>query len=297
MTIEGLIERICAYADEKEAGDEFITTELEGVYVARSRSQTVLEPALYAPLLCLVLQGQKETHSGTQAVSYGAGESLIVGHELPVVSQVTEASPETPYVAITVRLDMGIIRGLFDVVSEADIQEEQARPLGVGETESALFGAIERLFELVERPVQAKIMLPMLLREIHFRLLLARHGAMLRQLLERGSYADRIARIINRVKQNLTRRYSVSELAKAAGMSASSFHGHFKAITGMTPLQYQKNLRLLSARVLLVRGDHTVAQVAYEVGYESPTQFSREYSRKFGVPPSADLNRAGDDTP
>ncbi len=292
MPVPGLIDRICAYADEREAGDTYFPTELDGISVTRSRTPTMLEPTLYAPLFCVVLQGCKETHSGTQVVRYGAGESLIVSHELPVITQVTEASLESPYVAMTVRLDIGIVRGLFDVVSAADIHEERARPLGVGETESALLSAIDRLFELVERPVQAKVMLPMLLREIHFRLLLARHGAMLRQLLERGSYADRIDRITNLIKQNLAQRLSVTKLAKAAGMSASSFHHHFKAITGMTPLQYQKDLRLLNARVLLTRGEHSVAQAAYAVGYESPTQFSREYSRKFSVPPSADLNRS-----
>lgn len=132
-------------------------------------------------------------------------------------------------------------------------------------------------------------MAPLIRREIHFRLLLARHGAMLRQLVRQESAASRISKAIGKIRQDFKTQIAVSELARTAGMSVSSFHEHFRTLTATTPLQYQKDLRLIEARQLLIDGTRSVSNVAFEVGYESPTQFSREYSRKFGVSPRRDL--------
>lgn len=287
MSNEDLIARVCAYADAKGIGNEAYATGLAGLMVLRRREPTPLEAVLYNPLFCLILQGRKETHSGTRRVSFAAGESLIVSHALPVVSRVTEASEQTPYVALVLALDLSVVHSLYNEVGQAEIEEEQARALDIGETDPRLVDAMGRLFDLVDRPLEAKVMVPLVLREIHFRLLLARHGSMLRQLLRRGSYADRIAKVIARIRQDYATPLAVAELASLAGMSPSSFHVHFKALTATTPLQYQKDLRLLEARRLLMDEGHTVSSAAFEVGYESPTQFSREYSRKFGTSPRA----------
>jgi AraC-like DNA-binding protein len=136
-------------------------------------------------------------------------------------------------------------------------------------------------------------MMPLIRKELHFRLLLAPHGAMLRQLVSHDSHASCIARAIERIRESFRAPLAVPELAQAAGMSPSSFHKHFKTITETTPLQYQKDLRLLEARRLLQEGHHSVSETAFEVGYESPTQFSREYARKFGASPRNDIARAG----
>ena len=142
-------------------------------------------------------------------------------------------------------------------------------------------------FDLIDRPLEAKVMAPLVLREIHFRLLMAQHGGMLRQLLQRGSHASRLTKVLERIKNDYTAPLAVTELASIAGMSPSSFHEHFKALTATTPLQYQKNLRLIEARRLLLDCGHNVSSAAFEVGYESPTQFTREYTRKFGASPSS----------
>ena len=293
MQNQDLIARVCAYADRhadsQEVDMESYATDLAGLTILGSRKPTALEAVLYNPLLCLILQGRKETHLGMRRVSFSAGESLIVSHQLPVISRVIEATEMTPYVALVLELDMGIVRSLYDEVSEVEIEEEQARALNVGKTDGALLDAMGRLVDLLDRPLEAKVMLPLVLREIHFRLLLARHGGMLRQLLRRGSHADRIAKAIAHIKQNYATPLTVAELASVAGLSPSSFHEHFKALTATTPLQYQKELRLLEARRLLMNGTHSVSSAAFEVGYESPTQFSREYSRKFGNSPRKDL--------
>ncbi|MDJ0594528.1 MAG: AraC family transcriptional regulator [Pleurocapsa sp. MO_226.B13] len=293
MQNRDLIAHVCAYADRhaecQQANMELYATDLAGLTILRSRKPTALEAVLYNPLLCLILQGRKETHLGMRRVSFTAGESLIVSHQLPVISRVTEATEMNPYVALVLELDMGIVRSLYNEVSEVEIEEEHTRALNVGKTDEALLDAMGRLVDLIDRPLEAKVLLPLVLREIHFRLLLAQHGDMLRQLLRPGSHADRIAKAISRIKEDYATSLTVAELASVAGLSPSSFHEHFKALTATTPLQYQKELRLLEARRLLMNGTHNVSSAAFEVGYESPTQFSREYSRKFGNSPRKDL--------
>ncbi|MEZ4702958.1 MAG: AraC family transcriptional regulator [Rhodothermales bacterium] len=289
MTKNDLTTRVCAWLDSQDVGDEPCATGLAGLTVLRSRKPTSVEAVLYQPLLCLILQGRKETHFGARCLSFAAGESLIVSHDLPVHSRVTEASDQVPYVALVLELDMGMVRSLHDEVGEVDLEEVHAYGLAVGDTNTALIDAMGRLFDLVDRPrLEAKVMVPLVLREIHFRLLLVRHGGMLRQLLRRGSHANRIAKAIAHIKQNYATPLTVKRMASIAGMSPSSFYEHFKALTATTPLQYQKELRLLEARRLLMDTGHTVASAAFKVGYESPTQFSREFSRKFGNPPRVD---------
>ena len=293
MQNRDLIAHVCAYADRhtdcQQADMELYATGLGGLTILRSYQPTALEAVLYNPLFCLILQGRKETHVAMRRMSFAAGESLIVSHQLPVISRVTEATEMTPYVALVLELDMGIVRSLYNEVSEVQIEEEQAQAFNVGKTDGALLDAMGRLVDLIDRPFEAKVILPLVLREIHFRLLLARHGGMLRQLLRRGSQADRIGKAIARIKQDYATSLTVAELASVAGLSPSSFHEHFKTLTATTPLQYQKELRLLEARRLLMNGTHNVSSAAFEVGYESPTQFSREYSRKFGNSPRKDL--------
>ncbi|MDJ0708107.1 MAG: AraC family transcriptional regulator [Leptolyngbyaceae cyanobacterium MO_188.B28] len=289
LQTQDLINRVCAYSGRQCPTEDTCPTDLPGLMILRSRRPTSLQTILYKPLLCLILQGRKETYIGTRQINVAAGESIIVSHHLPVTSRVTEASEQTPYVALVLELDMAIVRSLYGEVDESELEEAQARALKVGATDSALMNAMGRLFDLVDRPLEAKVMVPLLLREIHFRLLLARHGGTLRQLLRQGSHADRIAKVIAHIKQDYTTPIAVAELASLAGLSPSSFHEHFKALTATTPLQYQKDLRLLEARRLLMEGNHSVSGAAFEVGYESPTQFSREYSRKFGASPREDL--------
>lgn len=289
-----LIDDICDYVDRQGSGDHPCPTGLEGFTVLRSRQPTSLETAFYNPLLCLILQGRKETLLGGQHVSFGAGESLIVSHDLPVVTRVTDASARSPYVAMVLSLNLSTVRSLYEEIGDTEIDEEedQARTLDVGAADASLIDAMGRLFALVDRPLEARVMVPLIQREIHFRLLLARHGAMLRQLLHRESHASRIAKAITKIRQDYASTLAVGDLARIAGMSPSTFHEHFKALTETTPLQYQKNLRLLEARRLLTDGTHSVSSTAFEVGYESPTQFSREYARKFGVSPHSDREQA-----
>ena len=241
-----LITRVCRYADAHDAPEVPFETGIDGFTLVRCRAPTALEAMVYSPLLCLVLQGRKESYLGDAGVSFGRGESLIVSLGVPTVSRVTEASRDAPYVALALLLDMSLILDLYDEAGEA--VDQQARAIASGAADGPLVEAMGRLFDLVERPLEQRVLLPLLRREIHFRLLLARHGGMLRRLAHRDSHASRIARALSRIRRDFAEPLKVAELADAAGMSSSSFHEHFKALTATTPLQYQKDLRLLEAR-------------------------------------------------
>ncbi|MCB0678465.1 MAG: AraC family transcriptional regulator [Saprospiraceae bacterium] len=259
---------------------------VDGLLLLRYVKPTELEATLYEPVVCLILQGRKMTALGAHSLEFGAGESLIVSHDLPVVARVTEASESEPYLAMIFQLDLGTIRSLYAEIDGIDPEEDPVSSLQVHPTEEAILGALARYLALAETPLERKILGPAYQREISFRLLMAPHGSMLRRLLRLDSHASKIARAIAWIRLHYKESVVVPELAKHAGMSVSSFHQHFKEITGSSPLQYQKTLRLLEAQRLLTVGEQSVAETALEVGYESPTQFSREYARMFGVPPS-----------
>lgn len=288
MPDQMLIERVCRFADARGAGDSAFQTEIDGFAVVRGRSPTAFDASLYSPLLCLILQGSKESYVGDEHITFEAGHAVIASLDVPSIARVTDASVERPYVALALAIDLGIIRELFAELCPDGAANCRARPVACGQADEALVEAMGRLFDLVERPLERRVLAPLIVREIHFRLMLADHGGMLRRLSERDSHASRIERALARIRRDFAKPVKVAELAELASMSLSTFHEHFKALTSTSPLQYQKAIRLLEARRRLSTGTDTVSTVAFEVGYESPTQFSREYSRKFGVPPRED---------
>ncbi len=260
-------------------------TGVDGLFAFAETQTTACAASFYEPIMCLVLQGAKEAHVNGRVVRYSAGDTLIVSHAIPVEAAVMQASPDAPYTALALRLDLAMARSMQDEMADFE-SSESAHALNAAASDAALIDAIHRLFNLSKDPVEARSLAPLVLREIHFRLLRARHGGMLRQLLNQESPASRIAQAIATMRANYKTNLPVADLASDCGMSLSAFHEHFRSVTATTPLQYQKELRLLEARRLLVSENASVASAAYDVGYESPTQFSREYSRKFGIPPS-----------
>jgi len=259
---------------------------MPNLFLIRRDRPSPIEPKLYEPILCLNLQGKKETELGGELFTLEPGYSMAISHDVPVSSRVTLASSASPYLSAVLFLDRATLRSLYDDVEGLELSAPNPRSVGVHEADSALIDAFGRYLALANDPLSAKVLGPLVLRELHFRLLTTPHGAMFRRLLQHDSHASHIARAIRRIRQDFRQRLAVPELARAAGMSPSTFHHHFKAITKTTPLQYQKDLRLLEARRMLATRQ-SVTETAYGVGYESPTQFSREYARKFGVPPSA----------
>ncbi len=273
------------------ADGKSIATPLPRMMLFRMSHTTQLQPDLYEPIVCLILQGRKETTFGEVTHEIGPGQSLLVSHDAPVLARITAASPEIPYISVVLRLDLALLRSLYDEVGE-EVAELAAPGPAVSDADPRLIDCLARYVALVDDPIEARVMTGMLLRELHFRLLMAPGGGVLRELLRHDSHASHIARAIALIRRDFRSAMAVPALAREVGMSPSSFHKHFRDVTSSTPLQYQKSLRLLEARRMLVSGEHSVSSVAYDVGYGSPNQFSREYARRYGVPPSAHLAAA-----
>lgn len=256
-----------------------------GLHLLRERSPTEFESTIYEPVVCLILQGEKATTVGDQVRVVSAGSCIVVSHDLPVLARVTQASEKEPYLAIVIQLDLAVLRSLYDEVENVHLEGARASVMEVAPIDLNIADVVGRYLDLIGDPVSARVLLPLVRKELHFRLLLSKPGAMLRALIHRDSNESNIARAIKLLREDHRRSWDIADLAKAVGMSASAFHKHFKSLTMTTPLQYQKDLRLSEARRLL-RSGHSVSRAAFDVGYESPSQFSREYARKFGKPPS-----------
>jgi AraC-like DNA-binding protein len=288
MHLEGLIEQASRRVPADEKGHPRAAQPMEGLWLLRQDSPSSFEASLYEPVLCLILQGRKQVSIGEQNLSFGPGECLLVSHDLPVCSRITKA----PYLALVFELDVAILRKLYDEVVESAPDGERARAAETHRAEPELLDALRRYAALADSPADATVLGPLISKEIHYRLLVAPFGGMLRSLIRHDSNASAIARAIGHIRGDIRSPIAVPDLARQVGMSVSSFHQHFKTITSTTPLQYQKELRLLEARRLLRTGGASVTTAAFDVGYESPSQFSREYARKFGVSPSQDLANA-----
>jgi AraC-like DNA-binding protein len=287
--VERLAEQASRRVPVAEAGSPQTAQPMPGLQVLRQNFPSPLEASLYEPVLCLILQGGKEVSVGAQTLPFGPGECLLVSHDLLVWSRVTKA----PYLALVLQVDVAIIRELYDKVAESAPGTERARAAQTHRADPGLLDALRRYLRLADSPADAKVLGPLTSKEIHYRLLMAPFGGMLRSLIRYDSNASAIARALGHIRADIRSPIAVPDLARRAGMSTSSFHKHFKTITSTTPLQYQKDLRLLEARRLLKTGGASVTTAAFDVGYESPSQFSREYARKFGVPPSRDSDAAG----
>lgn len=281
MQLEGLIEQASRARPARL---------MDGLVLFRQEAPSALEVSLYEPVLCLILQGRKQVSIGEQTLSFGPGECLLVSYDLPVRSRITKA----PYLALILRVDVATIRKLYDEVTESALDGERARAAVTHRADGGLLDALYRYVALADSPADAKVLGPLISKEIHYRLLMAPFGGMLRNLIRHDSNASAIARAIVHIRDDIRAPIVIPELARRVGMSASAFHKHFKTITSTTPLQYQKELRLLEARRMLRAGGASVTTAAFEVGYESPSQFSREYARKFGAPPSQELATATD---
>ena len=256
------------------------------------RRETPSEPISYIhePSICLIAQGAKRVLLGEEIYLYDANHFLITSVGLPVAAQVIEASRERPYLGLKLSLDHQAIAELMMDSSLPPPRTKQAnRAMAVGEVSLPLLNAFLRLIDLLDQPEEIPILAPLIEREIYYRLLVSDQGLRLRQIVEAGSQSQQIARAIEWLKENFTRQLRVDELAAYASMSTSSLHHHFRSLTAMSPLQFQKWLRLQEARRLMLTEHEDAATAALRVGYESPSQFSREYSRLFGAPPLRDI--------
>lgn len=256
-----------------------------------SVAPTVLR-AVYEPTLCIILQGRKETLLGKETYHYGAAQYIVVTVDLPLSGNIVEATSNQPYLCFKLSLDATQLWDIIDQIQRtSDQKESSVRGLFVSDATVPLIECATRLTRLLDTPEDIPFLAPMMIRELYYRLLMGDQNEAVRQIATSGSHMQRIAKVIKQIKAEFTRPLRVDELAKQASMSSASFHRHFKAVTSMSPLQYQKQLRLLEARRLMLAENADATRAAYQVGYESPSQFSREYSRMFGAPPMKDIER------
>ena len=265
---------------------------VQGLHLQRNSSPMVSVHGLYGPALCMIAQGSKEVLVGDDRYRYDPAHYLLITVELPVVSWVVEASKEQPYLSLHLGLDMALVRSVAAETELSSPQEPaQVKALNTGPLDAGLLDAVVRFVRLLDAPAEAKVLAPLITQEIVYRLLLGDRGSQLRRMADQGGDTYYIARAAERLRKNLARPLRVEDVAKDFGMSLSSFHSHFKAVIGLSPLQFQKRMRLQEARRLMLYEARDAAGAGYQVGYDDAAHFSREYKSLFGVPPKKDVER------
>ncbi|HCG7182429.1 TPA: AraC family transcriptional regulator [Vibrio parahaemolyticus] len=265
-------------------------TPISGLRFSRWTTPTPPTSYTHNPSICLIAQGRKQVLLGEESFIYDANHFLISSVDLPIIANIIEASEEQPYLGLIMELDLTEISQLIVDSELAFTQSKEAQKgIAVGELSESLLDAFVRLAELLDEGQNIKILAPIIKREIFYRLLMSEQGTRLHQIMTAGSHSHQIAKAIDWLKNNFVKPLSVGDLASYTGMSKSSFYTHFRSMTSMTPLQFQKKLRLSEARRLMLTENLDAMAATFKVGYESPSQFSREYSRLFGAPPSKDI--------
>ncbi|SFE20734.1 AraC-type DNA-binding protein [Paenibacillus catalpae] len=244
--------------------------------------------AVYKPSLCLVAQGAKTATLADETYRYDPMTYVVIAAELPIISKIVEATPELPYLSLKLSFEPDVI---LDIVKESDrpISTEASPGITMNRTSPELLEASVRLLQLMNKPEDIPVLAPLFIREILYRVLQGEHGAFIHPFAVIGSHSHSIAQAIQMINRQYANPLAIEQLAKSVNLSTSAFHKHFKRVTAMSPLQYQKTLRLQEARRLMLTDTVQASEAAFRVGYESPSQFSREYARMYGRPPALDI--------
>lgn len=285
-----LLECVRRYADANADTFGVARTPIAGLTLIRATVPSEMQYAISKPLVALVLQGKKRVTMGASTFDFGAGDSLLIAADVPNVGQITRADAALPYYSLVLDIDPAVTQSL---VLEIGVTEaESCVPIRVDPTEAEVADTALRLMRLMDRPDAIPILQGPLVREMHYWLLSGHHGAGIRALGFADSRATRIARAVSIIRTAYADALPVEHLAEVAGMSISSFHQHFRSVTSLSPLQFQKQLRLIEARRMMISEGAAISNAAYAVGYESIPQFTREYGRLFGSSPAKDVRES-----
>ena len=269
---------------------EKLITAVPGLLLSRRTAPTAPASATYEPSLAVVAQGRKRADLGGTTFIFDESRYLLTSLDLPVICNVIEASEAVPFLCFVLKLEMPVVRELLSREEIQALEVPSDKPaMATGETTAELLDACCRLIDLLDTPQDIPFLSGLIQREIIYRILRGPEGARLRAIATLGDQSHRTAKAISWVRTNFAKPLRVEDLAKMAGMGVSTLHHHFRALTAMSPLQYQKQLRLHAARERMLMDGLDAASAAFEVGYESATQFNREYSRFFGQPPMRDI--------
>jgi AraC-like DNA-binding protein len=287
--LDRLVEVVRRYTDA-QAGESPYITAIEGLTTLRSDHEKRPNHLIFKPALCIVVQGAKWAIFGDKRLDYGAGQALVVNVEMPALGTVAEASPSEPYLGVILEFDLAVMR---EVMAELEAPPKPRDPMGRGvfvtDFDGPLADCTLRMVRLLDTPKAIPMLYPAIMREICYWLLTGPHGGEVVKMVLANSQEQRIIKAIHTLRDRFAEPIRIGDLASIARLSPSAFHRQFKAMTSMTPLQYQKQLRLLEARRLMACNAGNVEEAAFQVGYESPSQFSREYSRMFGRSPRRDV--------
>ena len=290
---EGLLKQQLLQLVQQVAVNEGLnSTVIPNVFCYKICHTQVTMPAVYEPCLCIIVQGRKNVMLGTDMLSYGELEFLVASVDLPILGTVVEASAQQPYFVIQINVDVRLLSELLlqmEYLAVANRKPECG--LFIGQVDQQMGDSLLRLLALLQQPDDIPVLAESLVREMHYRMLRSNYGREIAQISLKGTPTQRISVAIQKLRRDYDQTVTIEELAALAGMSVSSFHAHFKAVTNMSPLQFQKSVRLVEARSLMISQHMDAASTAYRVGYESPSQFSREYARMFGSPPARDIAR------
>ena len=288
VALETLRDSIARWTSESEQ----CSSEIPALYFFRADEPTEPFSAVYEPCMCMVVQGAKRVLLGNEPYEYNSRQYLIASVDLPTFVQVTDASKEKPLLGLKLTFDMQqVSRMLIDSSFPHHRAQKSDHGMATSEITLPLLSAFQRLIDLLDEEQDIQMLAPIIQQEIMYLLLVGEQGARLRQIAAAGSQSQQVARSIEWLKNNFTQQFRIDDLASQAHMSTSSFHNHFRSITAQSPLQYQKHLRLHEARRLMLAESLDAANAAFQVGYESPSQFSREYNRMFGAPPLRDITK------
>lgn len=279
-----LIERMTRTVTENAVIEVF-----SGLFMARSSKLTDNLHSVFTPAFCVIAQGSKQVLLGDEVLNYDSGRYLISTVDVPIVSRVSEASEEKPYLSFRLNLDSTIVASML---MESDIEAKKSarvKAMDVSSIDADLLDAVVRLARLLDTPNEMKILAPLIIREIIYRLLKGEQGARLSHLLASTGDTKRISEAVRQLRENIDQPLKIENMAREIGMSVSGFHHHFKSVTAMSPLQFQKQIRLQEARRLMLGEDLDAANAGFRVGYEDPSYFSRDYKKLFGAPPQRDI--------
>ena len=284
---EELTERIA-----RAVPDDGFAEPVDGLWLRRVSAPTETGHGVSVPAFCVIAQGSKEIWLGDERYRYDPAHYLIATAALPVASRITEASPERPFLSLLLRLDPALV-GSVMVEAGYPVPRGQSsvRAIDVNLLDADLLDAVVRLVRLVDSPTDARVLAPLVMREIVYRLLVGEQSDRLRQIATLGGHMHRIAKAIDRLRTDFDRPLRIESLAQELGMSVSGFHHHFKEVTAMSPLELQKQLRLQEARRLMLGEGFDASSAGYRVGYNDVSHFTREYKRLFGAPPMRDVER------
>ncbi|MEO0419489.1 MAG: AraC family transcriptional regulator [Pseudomonadota bacterium] len=285
--LESNVADIVAVARRHIAGTSAFATEIPRLTLHQALSPSEPVPAFYEPSFCAIVQGAKAVRSGIRDITYGAGQYLIAGFDVPVIGMITHASEDKPYVCMQLRFDKNILIEMRDVMPPA----EPITAIGIADTSSDLLDAVARFVGLLDHPIDAPLLAPLYEREILYRLLSGPFGAQLRKFAYNDARAAPVERAIDHLRATYSLPFDAEQLFRVARRSQSSLYRDFKAATGLSPLQFRTRLRLQEVRRLMLAEQCGAAEAGFAVGYDSPSQLSRDYRKLYGRPPAEDILR------